>query len=66
MAWWLFTGDRRLSRTEVLDLRKERRCYGCDGFLLRLAEREPRYPYRWLPMGYICEACNHTYLEMGA
>ena len=64
MDMWMYSTDRRLRKSEITELRGTRRCLSCQGFLLRLAERENYAPYHWIPTGYICSACNTMYLEL--
>lgn len=62
MVMWLFEGIRRLSLKEARELPKQKLCVLCQGALLRMAERAPKFPYQWIPNGYICSMCNTCYM----
>lgn len=63
MRTWMYSTDRKLTTFEQNLLAKAKRCLACEGFLLRLAERESMVPYHWIPTGFICSACNVVYVE---
>lgn len=60
---WSYLADRRLTPTEARNIAIGRQCLFCQGTLLRLAERDLSFPYRWHPSGYVCNACNAMYME---
>lgn len=64
MVTWLFQPDRRLSAGEARSQPKDKTCVLCGGLLLRLADRQKSPPYRWRPVGFICDMCNGVYLEL--
>jgi len=60
---WSYLADRRLTPSEANNLYKGRQCLFCQGTLLRVAERDLRFPYAWHPSGYVCNACNAMFME---
>jgi len=64
MPMWQYVSDRRLSATEYSDLAQDKACAACGAKILRLAEREPFYPYAWHPTGWVCSACNTVYIML--
>jgi len=64
MVTWLFQPERKLRTDEARSQPKDKTCVVCGGWLLRLAARQSAAPYRWQPVGYICDLCNATYLEL--
>ncbi len=65
MVMWWYLPDRRLTAAEAKSQPKDKTCLACGGRLLRLAERESRFPYHWFPCGYVCSSCNNMFVEIG-
>ena len=64
MGMWLYTPVSRVTPTQASKLAVVRKCTACDGNLLRLAERAWTKPYKWVPMGFICDKCNTVYMDL--
>ena len=65
MTGWLLLPQRRMKTAEIDGVRGLRGCPACNGRTLRLAEREARPPYHWIPNGYICSQCTLVVVEDG-
>jgi len=63
MTGYLLLPQRRMKTREIDSCRGLSGCPACNGRMLRLAERESRPPYHWIPTGYVCSKCNVIVLE---
>lgn len=62
MPMWTYLPEKRLTIPQMLLLQEDRKCRACSAHLLRVAEREADWPYRWKPCGYRCSKCNTCYM----
>lgn len=61
---WAYVLDHKLGelqRVVIEDQRVSPCCIG--GVTNRLAERQYKPPYRWIPLGYRCSVCGQSWLE---
>lgn len=63
MTWYQFLSDRKLKSGEAKQFEYRKPLCMCGGSLLRVAERDGKWPYHWKPWGWHCNSCGSLWLE---
>lgn len=62
MVMWWYLPTQRISAAVARSIPRDKLCLSCLGPLARIAERNIKAPYMWVPCGYICTKCNTMFM----